>query len=74
MMNIYKKKKTRKIERKKAIEQRGQKIWRSHLGCLQRPLRERQQLPSLFSAPQSNKKEKGRGRPYNISEQERAQE
>jgi len=65
-------------EDKKDIEEegngtKGKKI-RSHLGCLQNPLRERPQLPSLLSAPQSSKKEKGRGRPHYISEQERAQE
>lgn len=71
MMKIYKKK---KIDRKNAIEQRGHNTRRSHLGYLQKPLRERQQLPSLLSAPQSSKKEKGRVRPHYISGQERAQE
>ena len=56
MMRIYRRK-------KKEIGRRGKKTTRSHLGCLQNPLRERQQLPSLPLASLSNRKAKERGRP-----------
>jgi len=52
---------------------RGLKTRRSHLGCLQNTLREKQQLPSLLLTPLSNKKAKDRGRPPYILEQEKAQ-
>jgi len=40
------------------MEKRGHKTRRSHLQCLQNPLRERLQLPSLLLAPNQVKRKK----------------
>ena len=61
-----------KTERKKALKKKGKNKRRSHVGCLQRSLSRRQQLPSLLSVYQSSKKGKGGGKSLYISEQERA--
>lgn len=58
---------------KKGNGKEGQKTRRSHLGYLENPLRERQQLPSLPLAPISKKKEKDRGNPLYTSKQRKVQ-
>ena len=63
----------RKYIGEKLMGKRGQKM-RSHLGCLQNPLRVRQQFPSLLLATPSRKKSKDRGKPPYISGQEKGQE
>ena len=73
MKKNSKRKKIRKTKRKKELKQKGNKTKGSHLGCLQRLLRGRQQLPSLLSTPQSRKKGKEGGKPHYISKQETTQ-